>query len=87
MDGNKVLEMVQPMREVLNDLEGAALDGEQLSAKSLLDLAGKLTAVDLAIMGEYNRELAAESDRLEAERAELMDPARWAPRKETEING
>ena len=87
MDGNKILEMLQPMREVLNDLEGAALVDERLSAKNLLDMADKLTAAEMAIREAYSRELTAEGDRLAAERAELMDPARWAPRRETEING
>ncbi len=81
MDGQKVLEMLQPMREVLNDLEGAALDDKQLSAKTLLDMAEKLTAAELAIIEACNRELTGELDRLEAERADLMDPARFAPKK------
>ena len=81
MDGNKVLEMLQPMREVLNDLEGAALYDKQLSAKNLLDMADKLTAAEMAIREANSRELTAEGDRLEAERAELLDPARWAPKK------
>jgi hypothetical protein len=71
MDGKKVLEMLQPMREVLHDLEGAALDFKQLSAKTLLDMTEKLMAVETAIREEYNRELTGELDRLEAERAEL----------------
>jgi hypothetical protein len=81
MDGKKVLEMLQPMREVLNDLESAALNDEQLSAKTLLDMAEKLTAAELAVIEENNRELTGELDRLEAERADLMDPARSAPKK------
>jgi len=72
MNSEKILEMLQPMREVLNDIEGAAIDGTQLSAKNLLDLAEKLIAVDMAISIEYHRELIAKAVLVEAERAELM---------------
>jgi len=63
MTAEQVSEMLQPMREVLNDLEGAAMNDARLSAKDLLDMAGKLTAVDLAFLDEYHRELIAEGER------------------------
>lgn len=68
MDGNKVLDMLQPMREVLNDLESAALYDKQLSAKILLDMTEKLMAAETAVRDEYNRGLTGELDRLEEER-------------------
>jgi hypothetical protein len=81
LEGDKVLGLLQPMREVQNDLENFALGDAGASAKDLLDMSEKLTAVELAVMELYNRELIAEGDRLEQEREDLMDPARFAPKK------